>query len=44
MEGQSVDYATIHVAKRGLSLYPPGAYIPQKRYRGPPCGEAMTFL
>jgi hypothetical protein len=35
-EGQSVDYAAIHAAKTGLSPYPPGAYKPPRRDRGPP--------
>jgi hypothetical protein len=42
-EGQSVDYAGIHVAKRGLSLYPLGAYTPPKRDRDPLCGEGVTI-
>jgi hypothetical protein len=42
-EGQSVDYAAIHAMKTGLSLYPPGAYKPLKRDRGPPCGEVVTI-
>jgi hypothetical protein len=42
VEGQSVDYAAIHAAKRGLSQYPPGVYTPPKSGRGPPCGEVVT--
>jgi hypothetical protein len=43
MKGQSVDYAAIHVAKTGISPYPPYSYIPLKRGRGPPCGEDATI-
>jgi hypothetical protein len=42
-EDQSVDYAAIHAVKKGLSLYPPGAYTPSKRDLDPPCGEGVTI-
>jgi hypothetical protein len=42
-EGQSVDYDAIYTVKRGLLPYPPDAYTPPIRDRGPPCGEAVTI-
>jgi hypothetical protein len=42
-EGQSINYVAIHIVKRGLSPYPPGAYTPLKRDRGPQCDEIVTI-
>jgi hypothetical protein len=42
-EGQFIDYAAIHAAKRCVSLYHLGPYTPPKRDHGPLCGEAMTI-
>jgi hypothetical protein len=44
VEGQCADYAVIHAAKRGPSLYLPGACTPLKRDHDPTCGEAMTIV
>jgi hypothetical protein len=43
MEGQSIDYAAIHIARKGLSIYPPYVYTPSKKGRGPPCGEVVII-
>jgi hypothetical protein len=44
MEGQYVNYAAIHAAKRGPSPYPPAVCTPLRRGRDPPCGEAVTIV
>jgi hypothetical protein len=43
-EGQSADYAAIHDVRKGLLLYPPGAYTPPKRDHGPPGAIAVTII
>jgi hypothetical protein len=44
VEGQSVDYVTIHAMKGGLSSYPPSAYTPLKIDCGLPCDEDVTIV
>jgi hypothetical protein len=43
VEGQSINYVAIYIAKRGLLSYPPGAYTPPKKDRGPPCDKVVTI-
>jgi hypothetical protein len=42
VESQSIDYAIIHGAKKGILPYPPAACTPPKRYRGPPRDVAAS--